>query len=172
VNIPTNEPQEMSAGNMKNKSFIYAIVAILILVSVFLATLYKNDHAEKTQLDQREQLATDLDKLVNLFKNGKVDGIDISSITPFEWEKLYLFSPYSTAEQIFKTLGFTDDIKSYISADDGIILFVFVKDKKVVQYMDYLRNPDFNAVVNETGYSPSEAIFVLDNIGVVMRKSP
>jgi hypothetical protein len=157
---------------MKYKSLLYPIVIILILVSVFLATLSKKEQAENAQITQREQFAADLDKLVNLYKNGKVNGIDISSITPFEWEKLYLFSPYSTAEQIFKTLGFTDDIKSYISADDGIILFVFVKDKKVVQYLDYPRNPDFNSVVRESGYSPSEAIFVLDNEGVVMRKSP
>jgi hypothetical protein len=160
----------MIKGIMKNKSILFAVVIILIFVYVFLATISKKEQAENAQITQREQLAADLDKLVNLYKNGKVNGIDISSITSFEWEKLYLFSPYSTAEQIFKTLGFTDDIKSYISTDDGIILFVFVKGNKVVQYMDYPRNPDFNSVVRESGYSPSEAIFVLDNAGVVVEK--
>jgi ABC-type amino acid transport substrate-binding protein len=155
---------------MKNKSFLFAIVAILILVSLFLTTIYKKDQVENRQLDQREQLIVDLDKLVALYKNDKIDAIDISTITPFKWEKLYFFSPYSTAEQIFATLGFSDDIKSFISYDDGIILFIFVKENKVVQYMDYPRNPDFNSVVRELGYSPSEAIFVLDNEGVVVKK--
>lgn len=113
-----------------------------------------------------------MDKLVALYKNGKVEAIDIASITPFEWDKLHLFSPYSTAEQIDKTPGFTDDIKSFISTDDGIILFVFVKDKKVLQYMDYLKNTDFNAVVNDSGYSQGEAVFILDNEGRVVKKTP
>lgn len=163
---------EKTKGNMKNKSLFFTIIAIVILVTVFLATLSSKERAEKTQITQREQLAADLDKLVQLYKNGKVDAIDISSITPFEWEKLYLFSPYSPAELIFKTLGFSGDIKSYISTDDGIILFVFVKDKKVVQYMDYPRNTDFIAVVNDSGYNPAEAVFILDNEGRVVRKTP
>lgn len=157
---------------MKNKSFLYTTAAILILVTVFLITLGKNERAEKNQLNQQEQLVIDLDKQVALYKTGDVDAIDISTITSFEWEKLYLFSPYSTPEQIFKTLGFSDDIKSFISYDDGIILFVFVNNNKVVQYMDYPRNPDFNPVVRESGYNPSEAIFVLDNEGMVVRKIP
>lgn len=156
---------------MKNKPLLFTIIAIVILISIFLATLSKNDRAEKNQLNQRNQLIVDLDRLVALYKNGKVDAIDISTITPFEWEKLFLFSPYSTAEQIFKTLGFSDDIKSFISYDDGIILFVFVKGNKVVQYLDYPRNPDFYSVVRESGYSPSEAVFVLDDEGRVARKS-
>jgi hypothetical protein len=157
---------------MKNKSLLYAIIAILILVSIFLATLSTKEKTQKAQINQREQLIVDLDRLVQLYKNGKVGAIDISSITPFEWEKLYLFSPYSSAENIFKTLGFTDEIRSYIATDDGIILFVFVKDNKVVQYMDFPRNPDFNSVVNDSGYNQVDAIFVLDNEGKVVRISP
>jgi hypothetical protein len=60
----------------------------VLLVSVFLTILWKNYQVEKTQQDQREQLTTDLDRLVESYINGKVDVIDISNITPFEWEKL------------------------------------------------------------------------------------
>jgi len=157
---------------MKNKSLLLTILAIVILVSVFLATLSSKEKSQKSQINQREQLAVDLDGLIELYKNGKVDAIDMASITPFDWDKLYLFGPYSTAEKIFSTLGFSGDIKSYITTDDRIILFVFVKNNKVVQYMDYPRNTDFNAVVNDSGYTPSEAVFILDNEGRVVGKTP
>ena len=158
---------------MRNK-FLLIAVAITIIVSAILTVVWENYRAEKIQREQREQLAIDLDLLVESYKIGKVDVIDISTITPFNWEKLYLFGPYSTTERINKVTGLTsaEDIKTNISDDDGIVLFVFVSKNKVVQYMDYHRIPDFDSSDRESGYNRSEAIFVLDEKGRAIIKSP
>lgn len=112
-----------------------------------------------------DELEIDLDSLIESYKAGEVDVIDISTITPFAWEKLYLFGPYSSKEQIVEVTGIRrlGSLETMIEYSDGIVLFVFVDQNKIVKYMDYHRSPDFTYSIRESGYTPSEAIFVLDD---------
>jgi hypothetical protein len=155
---------------MKNKSVLVATI-IIFLISVVLTTALINSQAEE---NKREELVTDLDMLIKSYKIGDVDVIDISTITPFEWERLYLFAPYTSKERIVEVTGikWSGNQKTFIESNDGIVLFIFVNEDKVVQYIDYHRDPDFLLSVRETGYSPSEAIFVLDQKGRVVPNSP
>jgi hypothetical protein len=59
-----------------------------------------------------------------------------------------------------------------IESDDSIVHFVFVNHGEIVRYMDFHRNPDFNYAVRESGYSPSEAIFILNEKGRAIPISP
>ena len=116
---------------------------------------------------QRTQLATQLDMLVESYKKGDVKTISISTITPFEWEKLYLFAPYTPKQHVVEITGLVDsaNIKTAIESDDTIVLFVFVNENKIVQYMDFHREPDFVYSIQEFPYNPNNAIFVLNEKG-------
>jgi hypothetical protein len=151
------------------------IVAVVTLASLaILLTARKSSPSVQFSEGQQKQLESDLDLLIESYKVGKVDVIDISTITPFAWEKLYLFGPYSSKKEIAKITGIKrlGNLRSMIETNDGIVLFVFVDQNKIVQYMDYHRNPDFAESVRDSGYGPSEAIFVLDETGRAVPKSP
>jgi len=63
-------------------------------------------------------------------------------------------------------------IQTDIAENDGIVLFVFVAGGEVVQYLDFPRQPDLAALANPSGYSPAQAVFVLDEKGNPALKAP
>jgi hypothetical protein len=140
---------------MRSKSGLLIII-IVLTITVGLVAL-KNSQAERSQ---RQQLVTDLDLLIESYKLDHVNEIDISTITAFEWEELYLFAPYSTTDRIVEVIGlrWSGNHDTVIESNDGIVLFLFVNKNKVVQYMDFHRDPDFVLSVRESSYSPSEAV--------------
>jgi len=148
---------------MKNK-FVLAITAIMVALSAIFVVSFANYLAKEYQ---RARLAARLDSLVESYKKGDVDVIRISTITPFEWETLYLFGPYTTKERIVEITGLMDaaNIKTAIERHDTIVLFVFVNENKIVQHMDFHRNPDFAFSIQESPYNPNNAIFVLNEKG-------
>ncbi len=155
---------------MKNKSII-AIIAIVLLVLVGTALVVRSFRASRTQ---REQLKDALALLSEAYRNGEVENIDLASITPFTWERVYIFGPYTPTEQIVATVGtrWLGIRETNISSHDGIVLFVFVNKSRVVQQIDYPRSPDFVDAVRESGYSILEAVFVMDEKGKVISNSP
>ncbi len=88
--------------------------------------------------------------------------IDINSLSRFQWDKLHIFTPYMSYEDIKAELGFDWPYAKMtgIEWDDGICLLVFVKDTKVVKYLVYPRHVgDFLTIGKKGGYSPEEAVF-------------
>ena len=54
-------------------------------------------------------------------------------LTPFEWEYVYLFDPYTPNKQIFKTIGlYWNGVQQQTSS--GSMQILFVNKKKVVCY--------------------------------------
>jgi hypothetical protein len=154
---------------MKTLSIISRILIAALLVAVFVQE-WQSSRERKVE----EQLRTNLEALIESYKAGTVDVIDISAITPFAWEKLYLFGPYTSEEIIsevtdIKRLG---NLPTWIESDDGIVLFVFVNEGKIVRYMNVYRNTDFASADRRSGYSPSEAVFILDERGRAIPLSP
>jgi hypothetical protein len=156
---------------MKNK-FVFATIFIILAFLAVLAIAWHNSRIAAGL--QREQMVADLSLLLAKYKNNEVDIIDISTITPFTWEKLYLFGPYSTQERIatITGVGFAGHLDTTISSNDGIVLLVFVNKNSIVQYMEYPRSTDFLYVVRDMGYSPEEAVFVLDEDGWIASAFP
>ncbi len=62
--------------------------------------------------------------------------IRVNSLTNFEWEKAFLFTPYSSQNSIEQQLGFYFKDSSNIEIRDDIYLMVFVNGSKVVQYVE------------------------------------
>jgi hypothetical protein len=60
--------------------------------------------------------------------------IHLNALTDFDWDKAFLFSPYTPQESIDETLGVAFKDPSGIDYRDDIFLLVFMKDDQVVQY--------------------------------------
>jgi hypothetical protein len=75
-------------------------------------------------------------------QQGDAVEVDLSTMTPFEWEHMYAFPALSWPHGVSKGLGFvwTGGIHSESTKDDRYVLLVFTKGKKVVRWLDFPRN--------------------------------
>lgn len=76
------------------------------------------------------------DKLKNSFNviSGTAVINDLSQWTPFEWDTLYSFAPYTTKDKIYEVIGYKwGNISETVS--EGMNQIVFAKDGKVVCYL-------------------------------------
>jgi hypothetical protein len=100
--------------------------------------------------------------LADVAARGEPTTIDIATIASFEWDKLYIFEPYTSPERVEQYLGFRWPQASMYSVKDGkdAALFVFVKGQKVVHAFRHSRAlGDFSPVANPNGYKHEEARF-------------
>ena len=56
--------------------------------------------------------------------------IELKDVTPFEWDTVYSFGPYTSREKVQETIGFEAKVNETVS--EGMLHLVFVKDKEVV----------------------------------------
>lgn len=99
---------------------IVAVIAVLITINPF----------------KRDVWDINADKFKNSFNaisgNAVID--DLSQWTPFEWDTLYSFTPYTTKDKIYEVIGYKwDNISETVN--EGMNQIVFVKDGKVVCYL-------------------------------------
>jgi hypothetical protein len=123
---------------------------LLILISLVFISCTSADHRGSTEITKN-------------FELNNREKINLSEAVSGEWDRLYIFHPYTTEQMIIDTLGFQWDEKTSIHSHDGISLLVFTKDRKLVKYIEHTRNQgDFNNLYLKEGYERSEAIFVID----------
>ena len=88
--------------------------------------------------------------------------IILNKITNFKWDKLYIFSPYTSKSDILEALNFQWEgvNKINIEMTDGMCLLVFVQNRTVVKAFEFNRKyGDFVPLVQANPYSPNDAIF-------------
>jgi hypothetical protein len=111
---------------MKNKGVIGVSAAIAIIISVLIiANPFKEDIWD-----------INAKNLIYSFQPISGDAVidDFSQWTKFEWDTLYSFTPYTTKEKIYETIGYKwDGITETVS--EGMNQVVFIKDNKVVCYL-------------------------------------
>lgn len=67
-------------------------------------------------------------------KNATNKKVNLTTFTPFEWDKVYSFDPYLSIEKIYEIIGYKwDNISETVS--EGMNQIVFMKDGKVVCYL-------------------------------------
>lgn len=100
-----------------------AFISIIILIVTISINLWKKDLWDaNAELLKEEVLELN------------VDTIHLEDITPFEWDVVYSFNPYTSKEEIYKTIGYKwDRISETVS--EGMNQIVFLKDGKVVCYL-------------------------------------
>ncbi|MBU9711518.1 hypothetical protein [Evansella tamaricis] len=85
--------------------------------------------------------------------------VDFNALTDFNWDKAYVFTPYTPVDQISETLGEEWNHSTAISYLDTINLIIFMEDGEVVKYVELSRlYGDFSQDVVREGFTPDEAI--------------
>jgi hypothetical protein len=88
--------------------------------------------------------------------------LNVAELTDFQWDRLYIFAPFASHDDIQESLGFAwpNVSKTHIHHSDVNTLLVFVKDKQVAGWIEYPRvKADFSLVSSMTGYAPKDATF-------------
>lgn len=86
--------------------------------------------------------------------------IDFSKVTDFDWDTLYVFTPYSSPNEILNE----DDIITFnsnfsIEYLDTIVMLGFVKDHYLVAYVELPRSQVTNLSTISMRFSKDTAIF-------------
>lgn len=89
--------------------------------------------------------------------------VKLGELTEFEWEKGYYFLPYTTKEDMEKTLGFSSEKLRDNEINDDIGYIVFIKDKQVV--CSFYTNQSENVIFELTpgGFTPESEAWILKN---------
>ncbi|MDM5454310.1 membrane lipoprotein lipid attachment site-containing protein [Peribacillus simplex] len=88
--------------------------------------------------------------------------IRINSLTTFDWEKAFIFTPYSTQEGIEEQLGVNFNDPSDIDWRDDIYLLVFLNDDKVVQYIEVDRQGADFTIEEKKHLTPSDDLITIE----------
>ena len=108
----------------RRKSTINRVVFFLIFLVVISCQNSNQKGIEYAFQNIEEKIKTPIN-------NEKSEEINISKLTPFKWNKLYIFKPYTPIDSINDKLGFIWEGagKSHINQDDNFNLLVFTKRK-------------------------------------------
>lgn len=118
--------------NYKKPKF-WAIVSVFTLVvgmSIFLISNPDNNWKNNST-----KFVTQVDTLVEKSEDKELTVDDFKEITPFEWDYMYSFTPYTPKEDIENTIGFKWS-KIAESVNEGTNQVIFTKGNKVVCYFN------------------------------------
>ena len=140
---------------MKNKKILAFVAVGIVFV---LVNLLKKDLWD---------VNADLLKEEVLSIEKSVETVNLTDITPFEWDVVYSFDPYTTKDTIYETVGYKwDNISETVN--EGMNQIVFLKDGKVVCYLyGYPQNNGYGIYFtsqNETGVTSSSILNIKDDL--------
>lgn len=118
--------------NYKKPKFL-AIVSVFMLVvgmSIFLISNPDNNWKNNST-----KFVTQVDTLVEKSEDKELTVDDFKEITPFEWDYMYSFTPYTPKEDIENTIGFKWS-KITENVNEGTNQVIFTKGNKVVCYFN------------------------------------
>jgi len=112
---------------MRMKTCLLWIALVIGLLSGLTLLVWTQSRSSFVKAFQRAAEAA-------LHSNERI--VDISAVTDFEWDTMYVFGPYTPVETIDSQLGFDwpGAEKTHIYSSDTFYLLVFVKNQKVVKY--------------------------------------
>jgi hypothetical protein len=103
----------------------YKKTIVLLGIIVILFLIFKKDLWEKNEDLLQEEVVS---------IHQSVETINLKEVTPFEWDKVYSFSPYTPKDTIYETVGYKWD-RIQETVNEGMNQIVFLKDGKVVCYV-------------------------------------
>ena len=164
ISIFSSVKERVVAMELKKMYFITTIIGLIIL----LCTIGLIDQFEKNLLDSNLKFF----KEQALLKAQSAGSINLLDITPFKWDVVYSFTPYTPKEIVIEVLGSKfDSIKETTS--EGMNQIVFLKSGKVVCYLyGYPSNNGFGISFATTDYTDGAAMFYpKDNLNFKVAKS-
>jgi len=115
------------------------------------------------QYRTRVTFAKRLAARVQLSANEKGELVNIAALTSFGWERLFVFPPYTSPEQIRSGLGHSWVFASLtgIQNSEGHCLLVFTKSDRVVQHCMFQRkHGDFTSADARLSMVKDNAVFL------------
>lgn len=128
-------------------------------ITVFILLLFLLVGCSQSNVQHNKDLE---DSIYSIVDDKNKSEISMKSLTTFDWDKAFLFTPYSTQEAIEEELGTDFKDPSNISMRDDIYLLVFLDGDKVVQYVEIeRRGSDFS--IREKGHlTPSNDVISIE----------
>jgi hypothetical protein len=90
--------------------------------------------------------------------------VDFTKLGPPDWDKLFIFHPYTPKSSLNEALGYRwpDAERSTIEWNEGVMLVVFMREGRVVGWFDHPRNRgDLQDVASTEGYPREKAQFIV-----------
>jgi hypothetical protein len=156
---------------------VLAVLVLVCIVSIASKIIFDTfDNLSSGNIELRETpdpLKAELSNMVNRYKNGEIDIVDLSALTTFSWDRLYLFGDYAQPSEIASIVGrsWRENCYTQISVSDGYILLVFVGNDEVVHCMDYPKDEGYFLIsdqIYKNSISSQEAFFVVDEYGMLI----
>lgn len=140
-------------------------ILMIVTLSIILFNLLKKDI-----WDVNAELLKE--KVLSIEKS--IITIDLLTVTPFEWDVVYSFGPYTPKDMIYETVGYKWD---YISetVNEGMNQIVFLKDGNVVCYLyGYPENNGFGIYFtskNKEGAASAAVLSIEDDLTFEVKRS-
>ncbi|MFE3977075.1 MULTISPECIES: hypothetical protein [unclassified Peribacillus] len=109
---------------MKSKKTVVIVAFGIICIAIFINLLKKDLWDVNEELLKEEVLSI----------GHSVETINLLDVTPFDWDVVYSFGPYTPKDDIYETVGYKWDTISE-TVNEGMNQIVFLKDGKVVCYL-------------------------------------
>lgn len=140
---------------MDNKQLSLRIFFIIMSIGAIVFMTYNGFY--RIDLPPNESLSQEIRSLI-----GEEDVIDFRNIKSFEWDRMVIVRPYSDIKKIMKRERI-DYIKinTSIETHDDINLIIFVKNNKIVQYVNLERTIEFK-LNRSRSCSQDDAIFHIE----------
>ncbi|SDN94809.1 hypothetical protein [Bacillus sp. OK048] len=128
-------------------------ITVFILLLLLLVGCSQSNVQQNTDLE---------DFIYSIVEDKNKSEISIKSLTTFDWDKAFLFSPYSTQEGIEEQLGTDFKDPSNINTRDDIYLLVFLNGGKVVQYVEIKRQGSDFSIRKKGQLTPSDDVISIE----------
>jgi hypothetical protein len=95
-------------------------------------------------------------------QRGPGTTVDLATVAPFAWDRVFIFGPYTSSREVDKRLGFHWDEywQTGIEASKGYNLVVFVRGQRVVRWFEHARNRgELEELAQENGFARADAKF-------------
>lgn len=94
---------------------------------------------------------------------AKGDQLDLAAAVPAEWDRVYVFGPYTTDEKISYELGALWPGKPSMESRDDVTLLVFRSGDKLAGIAEVPRGGiDLSPLAKPGGHARSESTFSID----------
>jgi hypothetical protein len=99
--------------------------------------------------------------------------VSLKSITPFSWDVVYIFPPYTPGQEIQRLTGAEPSSMKDIETRDDICLLVFMQSGRFLQTIEIPRSrADLGQLKAPGGLQPGQAVFVLRGSVVTLATAP
>ncbi len=134
-----------------------------LLVVCILGLVWGLLYLRHTELSRRH-FVSQLSSAVQGISEEPGSTFKMTSLTDFAWDGLYIFGPYTPADEVEKSLGFSwpPVETTQMQVSDAFCLFVFTHKNKVVLYFDYPRGRGDFANLGTTRITPDAAEFSVE----------